>query len=167
MSRFFIFKTVLLNTLLLFPFASSPALACSCRSKVSTMKANMHTFQTALEIYVVDHGVYPESAELLKSEAVKQNYWKSFKNPYTNMHGYGRSFGDMSEWEKGEAYKHKSAGYFWGLRVRWNPPVKTEYLTPGMVLYEYVKSGHYRIYGSDGDGVIIKDRGRNFYLSNE
>lgn len=120
---------------------------------------------------IYDHnGTYPRSAELLKNEAVEQNEWKPFKTPYTHTYGYGLSFEDMSKWKKSELHKRQSAGYFWGLRVRWQETEladKTKPVTPGLVLYEYIKPTHYRIYGLDGKGSVIKDRDRKFYLSNE
>ena len=131
----------------------------------------MHTLQAALEAYALDHdGIYPESAELLKNEAVKKNYWRHFKNPYINKHGYGVSFVDMKEWQKNKRYERENSGYFWGLRVRWTDSdvsEKTQYVTSGIVLYDYIQPTLYRIYGVDGSGVIIKDRGEAFYLTNE
>lgn len=55
------------------------------RMKISSVKANMHTFQTMLETYSVDwNGEYPKNIDQLKREAIKNNYWKSLKNPYTD-----------------------------------------------------------------------------------
>lgn len=52
------------------------------RAKVASVKANMHTFQTALETYAVDWGgQYPTTVALAKQQAELDGYWKEFVNP--------------------------------------------------------------------------------------
>ncbi len=52
------------------------------RAKVASVKANMHTFQTALETYAVDWGgQYPDTVANAESQARQDGYWKEFTNP--------------------------------------------------------------------------------------
>lgn len=52
------------------------------RAKVASVKANMHTFQTALETYAVDWGgQYPTNSANAKTQATTDGYWKEFVNP--------------------------------------------------------------------------------------
>ncbi|MEK7432809.1 MAG: hypothetical protein AABZ74_06740 [Cyanobacteriota bacterium] len=77
-----VFFTIIFNNL--------AAFSCQDRAKCPSVKSNMHTFQTLLETYSVDHnGNYPKNVEELKKDATKGNnkYWKDFKNPYTNQEG--------------------------------------------------------------------------------
>ena len=46
----------------------------SQRAKLSSLKANMHRVQTAVETYAVDwSGLYPESIEILETETRNKN----------------------------------------------------------------------------------------------
>lgn len=57
------------------------------KAKVSSVKANMHTFQVAIETCAVDSaGVYPQTD--LMDTYLPQN----FKNPYTNNSGAGGAY---------------------------------------------------------------------------
>lgn len=59
--------------------------ACQDRIKTSSVKSNMLTLQTMIKTYAVDwKGFYPKTIGELKREAVKNNYWKSTKNPYNS-----------------------------------------------------------------------------------
>ena len=54
------------------------------RAKISSVKANMHTFQVMLETYGVDHGgTYPNTMTSLAADAKASNYVKSYTNPFT------------------------------------------------------------------------------------
>lgn len=69
------------------------------RAKISSVKANMHTYQTMTETYGVDFGgVYPDNVAALSTEANKAGatsaYWKDFNNPFTNKTGDGFSYED-------------------------------------------------------------------------
>jgi len=129
----------------------------------------MHTFQTMLETYAVDHGKYPTSTQELKKAAVKKGYWKEFKSPFTNKSGYNKSYGDFFKLSiNPNTHQLESPEYrfFFGLRV-----VRTETIVKlpekGVVLYEYISTGAYRIYGTKIDSQLIIDRGDIFFLSNE
>lgn len=113
------------------------------RAKVASVKANMHTFQTALETYAVDWGgVYPEDVAEFQSEAVSQNYWKEFKNPFNNQEGAGASYTDLTA-------------------------APTAANTPeGITAYNRVNTTLYYIYGGKKEGGSILDRGNPFTLSN-
>src|ERR1051325_577569 len=59
-------------------------IAAQDRAKLSSVKANMHTFQTIAETYAVDWGgVYAGAVATLQNEASSKSYWKVFKNPFT------------------------------------------------------------------------------------
>lgn len=54
------------------------------RAKLASLKSNMRTFQTMLEVYGVDYGgMYPRTMAELSTEAVSKNYAKSYENPFT------------------------------------------------------------------------------------
>lgn len=109
------------------------------RAKVSSVKANMHTFQTALETYAVDWGgVYPATSAILQTEAIKpeNDYWKEFKNPFNNSEGTGNAYDDTA-----------------------NPG-------EGIVGYSNESTTLYFIYGGKKGGGPILDRGTPFTLSN-
>ena len=111
------------------------------RAKVASVKANMHTYQTALETYAVDWGgQYPADEEGAKDDSTDNNgnYWKDFTNPidqslssYTTTTGTG-----------------------------------TLSSANGMVGYDAVNTTTYYIYGYDKDANPIKDKGRIFTLGN-
>lgn len=119
------------------------------RAKMSSVKANMHTFQTLLETYAVDYGgVYPENVEELYKEASSPSedyapYWKDFNNPYTSETGEGQSYDDYSAMKDGKG-------------------------RPGMVYYQVIDEDktRYKIWGTDKDGNLLKDKGEPFVLSN-
>lgn len=119
-------------------------------SKISSVKSNMHTFQTILETYSVDWaGVYPKTSKELKKVATSSNYpyWKDFKNPFTRT--ARNSFVDFSIYIK-QKNKSKYKGY---------------------VIYEAILKStpitSYKIYGTDENGEIIKDStGNVLYLTN-
>lgn len=55
------------------------------RAKISSLKSNMHAFQESAETYSIDWGgTYPENADDLRTEGIEKNYWRDFKNPFTN-----------------------------------------------------------------------------------
>lgn len=57
------------------------------KAKVSSVKANMHTFQVAIETCAVDSsGIYPQTDVM--TSYLPQN----FKNPYTNATGDGGAY---------------------------------------------------------------------------
>lgn len=56
------------------------------RAKIASLKSNMRTFQTMLEVYGVDYGgMYPRTMTELSTEAISKRYDKSYKNPFTNV----------------------------------------------------------------------------------
>ncbi|MEO0234210.1 MAG: prepilin-type N-terminal cleavage/methylation domain-containing protein [candidate division WOR-3 bacterium] len=62
------------------------------KAKISSVKANMHTFQVAIETISVDSGgVYPQTD--VTTSYLPQN----FKNPYTQATGDGGSYVWLSE----------------------------------------------------------------------
>lgn len=123
-------------------------------SKISSVKANMHTFQTLVETYGVDWGgVYPESVEVLEHEATTNTnaYWKDFANPFSSMSGRGKSFDNESK-----IIPHS----LWYVDAHAHHP-------PGMVTYQTQPPfTHYHIYGYDKLGSKIEDKGRVLMLSN-
>lgn len=126
------------------------------KKKFSDVKANMHTFQTTLEIYAVDNeGIYPNSLNSLSEESKSKYYWKDLINPFTNKSGIGKD-GSVIELKD---YK------------------KLTVFAPGLVIFEpkncpyntYTKKSNctsYIIYGTNEVGGFIQEKGGNFYLSN-
>ena len=165
MHKSLVFTFVLFSCLLL----KMPALACGCGDKISSLKANMHTFQTILETYAVDHGEYPKNIQELKQAAFEGDYWKEFKNPFTSQNGYNKSYGDLSHIKINQSTQRLESpeyDYLFGLRVV-RTEITIEYPKKGIVLYEFISSKTYRIYGTKADGLLITDRNNIFFLSNE
>lgn len=127
------------------------------RAKISSVKANMHTFQTIVETYAVDWGgVYPPNVEALKIEATQpgREYWKDFSNPYTDKSGKDSSYTDISHIQL-----QKRGGI--------SSPRSED---AGLVLYSPVWEKKfivkYFIYGLDKAGQTVLDKGQDFTLSN-
>lgn len=113
------------------------------RAKLSSVKANMHTFQTIAETYGVDWGgTYPDTSAQLNTEATTASnpYWKDFTNPFSNKTGTGESYADTADLtlEQGE--------------VSWDTTMD--------------ESTTYAIYGGDKVGDPIEDKGADFVLTN-
>lgn len=117
------------------------------RAKVSSVKSNMHTFQTMAETYAVDWGgVYAKDVVDLKKDATSsgKQYWKEFVNPFTSQSGDGYSYDDYST-----TSADNKAG-----EVLWNVPSSDPRTA-------------YWIYGvGKVDGILIQDKGSNFVLTN-
>lgn len=121
--------------------------AAQRRAQQSSVKANMHVFQTLIETYAVDsEGVYPPDLESLEAKARANAYWRELVNPYQE----GPLF---MTWEAYHAAQEKPAG---------------------VVVYERrggSDKGYlsYRLYGTDNTGQLLTDRGseRLFMLSND
>lgn len=115
----------------------------------SSVKANMHTLQTAVETYALDwKGKYPRDLQALKTEATRpgREYWKEFTNPYTGQSGLNLSYTD-----------------------KLLPPGSNRD-SRGLVIYSPVTSSQgiasYYIYGLGKSGERIQDRGHDLTLSN-
>lgn len=140
-------------------------------SKTSSIKANMHTFQTALETYAVDHGIYPESMKKLEKVAKAGNYWKEPKNPFTGEEGYGLSFSDISKEEMVSAIekdrKAKKPVIVEILGVRFTKGYNASPWS-GQAIYRRLDKNRYAIYGGDyaGTRMLIFDRGAPFVITN-
>lgn len=124
------------------------------RAKVSSVKANMHAFQTIVEAYGVDWGgTYAADVAGLKSEGIQigRDYWKEFINPFTGASGSGTSYSDVGIVTIGSA----------GIAA----PISSQ---AGLVLYNpgLTPIVKYYIYGLDKSGNTIFDRGRSFTLTN-
>ena len=117
------------------------------RAKLSSVKANMHTFQTVAETYAVDWGgVYPETADMARTEAETKSsnkYWKDFNNPFTSKTGAAGSYTDLATTTTAVANK-------------------------GLVIYDTTMdhTATYAIYGGDKLGAVLSDKGQAFVLSN-
>lgn len=145
-----------------------PAMACDC-SKVSSVKANMHTLQTLLEMYAADHqGQYPPNLATLQRAAETGKYWKSFANPYTGKTGNLQAFGDdiqlLRMMQAGIRHPEKPL-YHEMLGIRWYP---ADYYkrkkAEGLVLFASQGPHAYRIYGFSLGGELIRDKGQPFVL---
>lgn len=109
----------------------------------SALKANMHTLQTTVETYAVDHqGVYPQTLAELYQEARAQNYWKEMINSVTGKSGLSEICADFSAQQPNPA-------------------------AAGKVIYQIqgpdIKAGSYRLYGVDQAGDWLKTREHQVY----
>lgn len=139
------------------------------RAKLASLKSNMRTFQTMLEVYGVDYaGTYPVTMTELSTEAVSKNYAKSYKNPFTSVNllvsnttaGYG-----LAEVIKGNEVPSSwtDAGV---ATINGNPGTTCM----GQVIYRrplpsqaYTK---YTLYGIGKSGEFITYEGSIFSISN-
>ena len=122
------------------------------RAKISSVKANMHTFQTIAETYAVDFGgVYAEDVATLNTAATDTSntsaYWKDFNNPFTNATGAG---GNGSYDDAPAVAANGSTNVGTGI---------TAYTT-------FISNTGYVLYGGGKTGKTIKDKGQVFELSN-
>ncbi len=121
------------------------------RAKISSVKANMHTYQTMLETYAVDWGgTYPQNVTELIEEAKEQNYYREVKNPYSGLPGVEGSIKD-------------------GLAEAGCEDGMTYYQTPATVTLEEDSNSKYPTYelsGCAADQQPITDHGHPFILSN-
>lgn len=124
----------------------------------SSVIANIHTLQTISEWYALDFNhFYPEDVSDLYKEATKNNYWRSFKNPFTSKTGNNKN-GSIINYKD---YKNGKS----------TPSLK------GLVIYEPVDCKLekeynkrlckiYKIYGTDKNGLLLKKEEKVFFLSN-
>lgn len=120
------------------------------RAKISSVKANMHTFQTIAETYGVDWGgVYADDVATLSTEATTSSnaYWKDFANPFTSGSGSGASYTDFNT--TADVGGNALAGI-----VGWDPNANGG------------ATSQYWIYGADKTGAAIEDKGKVLTLSN-
>ncbi|HEY9840255.1 MAG: hypothetical protein ACAI44_32690 [Candidatus Sericytochromatia bacterium] len=123
-----------------------PSRVYGCGGGLISVKDNMHTLQTIVETYAVDHGgFYAPSIGALSYAAHEPGleYWKDFRNPFTSLSGFSKSLQD-------------------------------EVLDPqkGIVTYQPIPDGkgrfsRYKIYGYDKAARRIRDKGADFVLSND
>lgn len=137
--------------------------AVGTRAKVSSVKANMHTFQTMIETHAVDWtGLYPNNVEELEKESKKVTkygaYWKELKNPMTEKTGLGKG-GSLINYSsyinhKADLSTLKGMVVYQPLKCKMNKSTKKNLCES------------YKIFGTDEKGLFIKDRGKDFYLTN-
>jgi type II secretion system protein G len=132
------------------------------RAKISSVKANMHTVQTMLETYGVDWGgTYPTTVGTTTTGMIGESltasnpYYKDFANPFTST-----SMGSNTTVANGtignSVIDQNTAAL-----------IATAIGNAGKVGYD-ASGGNtkYYIYGNDKVGAILKDKGKNFVLSN-
>ena len=116
------------------------------RAKLSSVKANMHTYQTIVETYAVDWGgSYGANIAEVSTEATTASnpYYKTFVNPF------GSSFSSITN-VGGTAIPN--AGASLGMT--------------GVVAYTRPATSSYAVYGGDKTGTTLKDKGTVFFLTN-
>lgn len=144
------FKKVLLASVFLFSIANTSYSKdleikennISEKEIVSKIKGNMHTFQTMVETYAIEHnGIYPKSATELLQEAKKLKYYKNISNPF------GKDLGFVSDTKKA-----LTKGILIYIPIR----------------DSNCKIASYEIFANLEEGKHIKDKnGEDFYLSND
>jgi hypothetical protein len=128
--------------------AAAPT-AAMIKASISSVKANMMSYQTMVETYGVDWaGEYPSNLKILNKEAQNSAspYWVDTTNPFTGKMGIGLNSAaiDYSEYKKNPNHK----------------------VFAGMVLYEPLldkkkqKILGYKIYGCDQNGLLIKEKNK-------
>ena len=149
-SKVFYYTSISTLVLLLF-ILSLPNFSThdSTRSRVSTVKSNMHKFQTMLEIYSIHwSGSYPKNVEILFQESNKRQYWKELENPFgTSLKAYD----NLPNLQKSFT-------------------LASNIFIPGVVYYQpIIKNGKitkYFIYGANKKELIV-DKGKVFTFTNQ
>jgi hypothetical protein len=144
-----------------------PAFGCGC-SKGTSVKANMHTLQTALESYFVDHQRYPQSLEELVTQAKEGEYWKAFINPFKKDVEAIQEIGPEKiplEYFTQEGRRRVGAVIILGIPFYSPSRLQKYHPQPGQVLFEPRAQGYF-IYGTAYRGELIRDKGLPFTLSN-
>ncbi len=157
-------------------FFMAKAWACDC-SKLSSVKANMHTLQNMVETYAVQNkGRYPKDVLELRRAATLtgHEYWKEFTNPFTGRSGFDKTYKPLP--------KVESHSEFWGkpengapwmpyrdvLGVRVYHQIFGFYPDyGGVVIYAPSSSTQYHIYGMAGNSNFLTDKGLPLTLSND
>jgi len=154
----------LTGLLLLFTSSTQPVGACDC-VKISSVKANMHTLQTMVETYFVDHKRVPASGRILEFQARHDPnpYWKNILNPFTSREGYLQAWGDYHLYN--ESLLADQYAEILGIRFMISDTGLPE-STRGLALYLAVSKQKYLIYGVDQTGQWVIDKGKPFVLSN-
>ena len=134
------------------------------RAKVSSVKANMHTFQTGVETYAVDwSGVYPANTAEFRNEGrqTTKGYWKELKNPFSAAVGQSAT----------GAY-NTLPGVAAGGNVALLSLVAAN-MAEGVTGYAALRSAtgstdtSYAIYGAGKNSAPVTDKGSSiFFLSN-
>lgn len=97
--------------------------AAQLRAKVASVKANMHSLQTVIEIYATNFaGLYPENLTVAEAEARHTtsdvvDYWVEFTNPMNDKDGLGNAYDDMpaggtAAFQRGVVYYEVNPSYF-------------------------------------------------------
>lgn len=118
----------------------------------ASVRSNIHTFQTMLEIYATDWGgYYPNNIGILFKEANKKKYWRESKNPFRANY---KAYDNLSNIKK--PFKLESSIFIAGT-VYYQPIIKDGKIT------------QYFIYGTDKDNKLIFDKKNNefFTLTNQ
>lgn len=111
------------------------------RANNASIQANMHAFQTSIELYALDHGGhYPLSVTNLQnhSQLTHSPILQNMKNPITNQTGLA------------QAYQDESVGVF----------------ETGVVTLDTAKIFQYHIYGYDRYKNRIQNNKQDLILSN-
>lgn len=134
-------------------------------NEVEQQIINTKTIKTALETYSVDWGgAYPNSVEVLKSEAISKNYWIGYMiNPYAKPGTITQNIPhtiNMSDYQSAkQTLKYKT--------VNLNSISDLK----GVVLYEPVVKNNliikYFIYTVDTLGQFLKVNGSEYVLTNQ
>lgn len=134
---------------------------------VRSVKANMHDFQTMVELYRLDTQAYPASSERLYQAARQKGYAKPLPNPFFEQTGYGKSYLDFVAYhwpasaEQTQPWRIESLG---GIRLGLTLFKPAQPVLGGLVLYEYRSPSSYRVYGTDIQGELIQDGGQIYML---
>ncbi len=141
---------------------------CSCRymSPASSTKANMFTLQTTLETYGVDWGgMYPATlSELHQAATTASNpYWKDAIRPGSQVDKQASAFADFEAQTQAEEVRRRDPYTEWlGIRFYTYAKARSRFL----VLYQSESPTRFFIYGLNGDGQILTDKGEPLVLSN-
>ncbi len=120
------------------------------RAKLSSVKANMHTYQTIVETYAVDWGgTYGANITEVRNEATGASnpYNKTFVNPFSST---ATSIVDQTT-DPGNSITATITGGA---------------ASAGAVSYRRSTTSAYAVYGGDKIGRVLSDKGRVFFLSN-
>ena len=144
-----------------------------------TGKAHMHTLQTIIETYRVEHGRYPETVEKLKKEAKNPSsapslgYWKNMSNPYTpyDKNPIINASSLLKKTDTPDIEKaFETLSLFYKIGPVTTPFTKrSSYQQPrfdGKVIYDFSEPNRYYLYGVSRNNILENKGAKTFILTN-
>lgn len=168
---------------IILPPLNVQAYACNC-TKISSVKANMHTLQADIENYRRIYGFYPDSLKKFEKPSGGKLEYKKFYNPFLespkigvariDYHDFLKTYYPTIQYEAEnngnvklkEIEQIKPFYDIAGVRIFTEKPQKS---MDGLVIYNSLSKDEYQIIGTGRvlERVFVRDKGNYFILSNQ